>query len=60
MRERIVSQIPGWKFTIGDGGDVLRLLKAHAEFSDCDPSMYDTGRPIQHQMSWIDARCLIF
>ncbi|PBK70259.1 hypothetical protein ARMSODRAFT_1084308 [Armillaria solidipes] len=60
MRERIVSQIPGWKFTIGNGGDVLRLLQARAEFSDCDPSIYDTGRPIQHKMSWIDVRCLIF
>ncbi|KAK0439456.1 uncharacterized protein EV420DRAFT_1733828 [Desarmillaria tabescens] len=60
IRKRIASQIPGWEFATGDGYDTLHLLQRRAECSDADPSVYDTGEPIQHIMSWIDARCMAF
>ncbi len=60
MRNRISWQIPGWEFATGDSCNDHRLLERRAECSSIDPSVYDTGRPILHQMSWLDARSLVF
>lgn len=60
MRELIASQIPGWEFATGDDCDALRLMQVSAERSDWDPSIYDTGSPIRHVMSWTDPRCMVF
>ncbi|KAK0229345.1 kinase-like domain-containing protein [Armillaria nabsnona] len=54
------SKIPGWEFATGDSCNDHRLLERRAECSSIDPSVYDTGRPILHQMSWLDARSLVF
>ncbi|KAK0462218.1 hypothetical protein IW261DRAFT_1528235 [Armillaria novae-zelandiae] len=60
MRRSIASRIPGWEFATGDECDVLRLLQVSAENSEWDPSIYDTGTPFRHVMSWNDPRLLIF
>ncbi|KAK0186195.1 hypothetical protein F5146DRAFT_905068, partial [Armillaria mellea] len=40
MRDRICCQIPGWEFSIGDGGHELRFLECQAYFSSVDPSVF--------------------
>ncbi|KAK0462212.1 hypothetical protein IW261DRAFT_1528220 [Armillaria novae-zelandiae] len=60
MRDRISRQIPGWEFITGDGGNDLRFLTRQAYCSSEDPSMYDTGHPVMHQMSWLTQRSMVY
>ncbi|KAK0229362.1 hypothetical protein EDD85DRAFT_852823 [Armillaria nabsnona] len=60
MRDRISRQIPGWEFATGDGGNDLRFLERQAYLSDVDPLLYDNGKPVLHQISWLDARSFVF
>ncbi|KAK0462214.1 hypothetical protein IW261DRAFT_180630 [Armillaria novae-zelandiae] len=57
MRDRISGQIHGWETATGDGGNDLRWLEWQAYLSSEDPSMYESGKPVLHKMSWRDARC---
>ncbi|KAK0227554.1 hypothetical protein IW262DRAFT_1454700 [Armillaria fumosa] len=60
MRDRISRQIPGWEFITGDGGNDLRFLERQAYCSSVNPSVYDTGHPVRHQMSWLTQRSMVY
>ncbi|KAK0471284.1 hypothetical protein IW261DRAFT_1612156 [Armillaria novae-zelandiae] len=60
MRDRICGQIPGWEFTIGDGGNDLRYLEMQTSLSSEDPSWYDNGQPVMHRMSWLTQRSMVY
>ncbi|KAK0493472.1 hypothetical protein EDD18DRAFT_1108252 [Armillaria luteobubalina] len=60
MRDRICAQIPGWVFSIGDGGNDLRCLQRQASLSSEDPSWSGNGHPVMHRMSWLTQRSMVY